>query len=114
MKSSFNFWLILCLCALLTGCLGIEPALSGQAREDYLKSIKHFIEWWDKPGMNMEVRRQDWMDCGGASDGDFRPNESSLKLEKWPGEKDDIAAYFRLQNELQRCMINKAYSYTGK
>jgi len=113
MKAQFNAMSLLCITALLTGC-GIEPALSGKARGEYLRSIKHYIEWWDKPGMTVEGRRRDWMECGGTGQGDFRPNERNLNLEKRPGEKDDIAAYYRLQNELHRCMINKGYRYTGR
>lgn len=37
-------------CLALAGC-GTQVALSGRAYEEYQKSIKPYIEYWEKPGM---------------------------------------------------------------
>ena len=111
MKAQFNAMYLLFISALLTGC-GIEPALSGKAYEDYVKSIKHYIEWWDKPGMTVEGRRQDWMECGGTSEGDFRPPARKFEEMTRLGVTESIA-YTRLESDMQRCIINKGYHYTG-
>lgn len=64
--------------------------------------------------MTIEGRRGDWVDCGGTSAGDFSPYIGLLNKERRLGEKGIDAAYSRLDNELQRCMIKKGYRYTGK
>ena len=58
-------WGVLCLSFLLTGCELLFQAgtgLSGQAREDYIKSIKAYGAYWVKPGMTTESWRQDWVE----------------------------------------------------
>jgi hypothetical protein len=44
----------------LAGC-GTQLALSGQAREDYLKSIKAYGEYFVKPGVSREEWQHDWV-----------------------------------------------------
>ena len=113
MKRLHLLWAVPCLIFLLTGC-GIEPALSGKARDEYVKSIKPYLQYWEKEGMTVEGRRDDWVECGGSSDGSFSPYIGLLNKERRPEEKDRSAAHYRLDNELQRCMLKKVYRYTGK
>lgn len=93
---------------LLTGC-GTQIALSGQAREDYLKSIKPYIAYWEKSGTSDEKRRKDWLACGGQPNGNFGVTAKNHLL---PGETES-AARTRLESEFQRCMIRAGYRYTG-
>ena len=48
---------------LLVGC-GTQVALSGRAYDDYQKSIKPYIVYWEKARMTESERRQDWVMCG--------------------------------------------------
>jgi hypothetical protein len=106
------------LCLLLAGC-GIGgfwmTGISGQAREDYLKSIKAYGEYWVKEGMTVEQRRRDSWDCGAGSSEfeadrvDFTP--AQIKAERRPEEKDDFAARGRLRQRWVECMRSKGYEY---
>jgi len=109
----FLLVVLLCLGFLFTGC-GTQVALSGRAYDEYVKSIKPYIQYWEKEGLTVEKRRGDWVECGGSSDGSFSPYIGLLNKERRPEEKDRSAAHDRLDNELQRCMLKKGYRYTGK
>jgi len=107
MKPLRVVWMMPWLAFLQTSC-GIEPALSGKAYDDYQKSIKPYLHYWEKPGMTQERRMQDWVACGGQGNGNF-----SLDTKKrLPGESSD-AFRTRLEFEFQRCMIRSGYRYTG-
>lgn len=99
---------------LLTGCINIEPALSGKAYRDYQNSIRPYIESWGKSDMTTGQRIQDWVSCGGARDGAFSPNIKVLHQERQTDENNNNAAHDRLNDELQRCMIKHGYHYTGR
>lgn len=102
-----QMWLVWCISVLLTGCtFGFVPT--------GLESARPYLTFWDKPAMTIEDRRDDWVECGGSSDGSFSPYIGLLNKERRPEEKDRSAAHYRLDNELQRCMLNKGYRYTGK
>jgi hypothetical protein len=112
MKQRMRLWVAVCLSLWLTGC-GTQVALSGQAREDYLKSIKPYLHYWDKPGMINEVRGQDSLNCGGSNGGpDFSAQQ--LNIVRQSEDKNDFAPRARLHHEWQRCMIKKGYRFTGK
>ena len=110
MKLRKFVWSIPVLCLTLSGC-GIGghwmEGISGQAREDYLKSIKPYIAYWQKEGMTVEGRR-DWMACGGHPDGGFRLDRNK----RLPSESSDEFRT-RLEFEFQRCMLRSGYRYTG-
>jgi len=72
----------------------------GKARGDYLKSIKPYLTFWDKPAMTSEDRRDDWVECGGRIDGSFSPYIGLLNKERRPEEKDRSGAHYQLDNEL--------------
>lgn len=113
MKRLHLLWAALCLSFLLTGC-GTQVPLSGKARDDYMKSIKPYLQYWDKPGMTSEGRSQDSASCGGGSSDhapEFHPNK--IKAAQRPGETEN-ATYTRLFHDWERCMIKKGYRYTGK
>ena len=97
----FVFLLIL----FLFGC-GTQLALSGQAREDYLKSIKAYGEYFVKPGVSLEEWQRDWVTCGGEPNGqyfdDAPPNATT---------KEIFAAIDRAKNSLNTCMRSKGYEY---
>jgi hypothetical protein len=63
--------------------------------------------------MVTEERKQDWMECGGQSNGDWGPSVKKTNEEKRPDEKGTDAAYERLSNEFQRCILRRGYRYTG-
>ncbi len=96
-----GFLSILFLC----GC-GTQLALSGQAREDYLKSIKAYGEYFVKPGASREEWQRDWVACGGRPNGQYSddapPNATT---------KEIFAAIDRARNSLNTCMQSKGYEY---
>ena len=98
-------WLTSFLSLFLVGC-GTQIALSGQAREDYLKSIKAYGEYWTKPGMSTESWRQDWVVCGGFSNGQYAGNApigSTTKV--------ILDAQTYEKKRLDACMRAKGYEY---
>lgn len=100
--------MVLLLGTFLLGSCGTQIALSGQAREDYLKSIKPYIAYWEKSIPPEEMRLHAWLACGGRESGTFAW-DSRKKL---AGESD-VASRTRLEFEFQRCMIRSGYRYTG-
>jgi hypothetical protein len=97
------FFLLLNL--LFCGC-GTQLALSGQAREDYLKSIKAYGEYFFKPAVTREEWQRDWVACGGRPNGQYSddapPNATT---------KEIFAAIDRAKNSLNTCMQSKGYEY---
>ena len=99
----------LCISFLLTlflcGC-GTKLALSGQAREDYLKSIKAYGEYFVKPGASREEWQRDWVACGEWPNGQFSGGAP-------PGAitSEIFAAIDRERNSLNTCMQSKGYEY---
>ena len=66
---------------------------------------------WYKDGVSSEeTRMQDWIECGGAKDGDFSPYIGDLEKEKKPNEENDTQAYDRLWAKLKNCMQSKGYT----
>ena len=118
MKRCHLGWAALCLGFLLTGCelvFQAGPGLSGQAREDYLKSIKPYIAYWQKEGMTVEGRRGDSAACGASHatavvDDVMFPSEV-LKAERKQSDTNELAAFWRLREKWSRCMEAKGYRY---
>lgn len=83
--------------------------IGGQAREDYLKSIKPHLQYFEKPGWTPEERRRDSEACG-AIGLDDRADiaQSRIQAEQLPGE---IARQteFRLREAWLACMREKGY-----
>jgi hypothetical protein len=104
----------LLLISLLMGCCPNGCfVIHGDAYEK-LAHPKPYIELWEKAGASEGQRAIDWLECGGASNGDFSPAIARLKEEKRPEESGRDAAYFRLQQKLKHCMVAKDYRYMGK
>lgn len=97
--------LALFLSIFTTGC-GTQLALSGQAREDYLKSIKSYGQYFVKAGMTTESWRSDWVACGGRSDGQYSSDAQS-------GSTSAVlrAASDQKAQQLSNCMQSKGYIY---
>lgn len=134
MKRCHLGWAALCLGFLLTGCelvFQAGPGLSGQAREDYLKSIKPYLQYWEKPGWTPEGRRGDSVDCGSRRDiaspesacwttskcppeGDRVPifGKDKIGASKKPGETE-LQTETRLSQDWLRCMKAKGYYWVG-
>ena len=97
--------LIFSFSASLAGC-GTQLALSGHAREDYLKSIKAYGEHFVKPGVNREEWQRDWVACGGRPNGQYSddaPDGSTTA--------EIFAAIDRASKKLDACMQPKGYEY---
>jgi hypothetical protein len=75
-------------------------------RERILKSIKAYGAYWVKPGMTVESWRQDWMGCGGWSNGQFSGDAPS-------GSTTEIllASWQKERKKLDACMQAKGYEY---
>jgi hypothetical protein len=108
MNDGFRIGLALSVTVLSGGCMFGELGIYGQEREDYLKSIKHYIEYWDKPGMTVTERMQDWIECGGRSDGNFVP--ALIRRPLVIGGLTQAAAWDKLQENLEECMHKKGYT----
>ncbi len=89
----------------LAGC-GTQLALSGQARENYLKSIKAYGEYFVKNGASREEWQSDWVACGGRSNGQFSggapPRSTTAEI---------FAAIDKARTKLHACMQSKGYEY---
>lgn len=97
--------LIFFLSLTLVGC-GTQLALSGQDREDYLKSIKAYGDYFMKPGGNRDDWRRDWVACGGTADGGFSSDAPS-------GSSTDVLinASKQKRQSLAACMKSKGYEH---
>lgn len=110
MKRRYLLYAALCLGFLLSGC-GTQIGISGQAREDYLKSIKPYLQYWDKPGITPEARRGDSKDCGaGNTDYVGFLGSPSLKTLQRPGETERQTDA-RLMQVWVGCMKQKGYRH---
>ena len=101
-----KFLCLLCLCYLLLAACGTQLALSGQAREDYLKSIKAYGEYFVKPGVNREEWRRDWVACGGRPNGQYSDDAPDGAT-----TAEIFAAIDRASKKLDACMQSKGYEY---
>lgn len=89
----------------LAGC-GTQLALTGQAREDYLKSIKAYGEYFVKSGENREEWQRDWVACGGRPNGQYSDDAPQNAT-----TKEIFAALERARSSLDACMKSKGYEY---
>lgn len=99
---------IFLICTFVTGC-GTQVSLRGQEREDYLKSIKAYGEYWVKSGVSKETWRQDWVSCGGRQNGSYT-NDAPQGADT----AEIQAASRRISAELGACMQRKGYHYLSQ
>jgi hypothetical protein len=114
MKQRICLWMALCLSFLLTGCellLQAGPGLT-TGRDEYLKSIKPYLQYWDKPGITPEGRREDSVGCGASGDSSDRAGIGSarIKAAQRPGETERETET-RLRQDWANCMRGKGYRY---
>jgi hypothetical protein len=112
MKRRYLLSLMTCLGFMLTGC-GTQIGLSGKAREDYLKSIKPYLQYWVKEEMTIEGRRTDSFECGGSRSDSQPFSRGDEKKLMQPGETI-WKTRERLSIEWANCMKSKGYRYTEK
>ena len=111
MKSFLSKGLIVFFCAGLSGCEILCQAGSGTCgmsdeQMDRILRPKPYGELWTKPGMTKESWRQDWVDCGGLSNGQFiddAPPRSPTAV--------ILAASAAAQKKLDTCMQSKGYTF---
>lgn len=63
-------------------------------------------DYWEKKGVTVEKRRQDWVMCEGNDKGWYDV------FEKVEGKEYNELSRKR-KHEIQRCMLEKGYHYTG-
>lgn len=116
MNCWMKLWFAMCMSVVLTACsfgngriCGPQTPMAYCDKEAYQKLMhpKPLYAFWEKYDMTIDGRRQDWLECGGSSNGNY---SVSARL---PGETDDFAGATRGFNKLQRCMLKKSYHYTG-
>lgn len=82
------------------------------------KNIKPYISIWVKEGMTEERRRADSWACGAGPTGYGADNisfsDEQMRVERRPGERDNIVAYDRLRQKWRTCMEAKGYVPAGK
>lgn len=114
MTRTLSLLFIAVMSSSVAGC-GIEPALSGKARSEYLDSIKPYLHYWVKPGMTEESRRQDSWECGAATTEIAAEHvifpDKVLENEKQAHETTDVPAINRLRDKWGDCMKEKGYEY---
>ena len=97
-------------CCLLSGCFScLSSWCLGEETYERLMHPKGLGEYWEKPGMNVDVWRADWVSCGGRPNGDYSPDK--------PEDSSDEAfqkAFKKKQSYLWACMTSKNYHFTGK
>ena len=98
------------LVSMQSGC-GTQIGISGQAREDYLKSIKPHLQYYEKPGWTSESRRQDSAECGGPPNESIQFGSNAIKAAQLPGETERQTE-MRLNREWHACMKEKGYRDT--
>jgi hypothetical protein len=71
-----------------------------------IQSIKAYGEYWTKPGMTTESWRQDWVACGGMSNGNYSGDAPT-------GSTTEVIFESQRQErkKLDACMQSKGYVY---
>ena len=110
----FHMGVALTLSLLQAGC-GIGghwmTGISGQAREDYLKSIKPHLQYYEKSGWTAEGRRRDSAECGGPPNESIQFGSNAIKVAQLPGETERQTE-MRLRQAWYACMVEKGYRDT--
>lgn len=90
----------------LTGCTCLSDWCLGKETYQKFKNPKAYGEYWTKPGMTKESWREDWVACGGMSNGQYSggaPEGSSTKVMLEYQTKE--------RKKLDACMQSKGYEY---
>ena len=89
------------LCQAGTGTCGMSMEES-----EKLLHPKTYGEYWTNPKVNKERWREDWMDCGGMSNGQFSGNSPSGSTTKIILESQENE-----RQKLDICMQSKGYVF---
>lgn len=105
MKRLSPLWILLCITVSLMGC-GTQVPLSGRAFDEYQKSIKPYMAYWEKAGMTEESRLKDWVGCGGMANGSYSSDAPS-------GATTDVIlkSAANKRETVGECMKAKGYLY---
>lgn len=115
-KSALNIIILLVL-TLSSGCVIKNGHICGpqtpvaNCDSDNNRRLLHpepLGDYWIKGDKVTEIRRQDWIDCGGDIDGSYR----SLTDDE-VSRKDRSQAWRSNFYKVQNCMIEKDYRYMG-
>ena len=97
-------------CCLLSGCFScLSSWCLGEETYERLMHPKGLGEYWEKPGMNVDVWRADWVSCGGNPNGSYStdtPPRSSQELIR--------ENFSKKSKEIWICMTSQNYYFTGK
>ena len=104
----------------LTGCL-YGQCMNGPcalSREAYLQSIKPYLQYWEKPGIEIAARRQDSLQCGTARTDHAIEHvvfdKAVIDAAMLPGGASEATAYTKVMHRWERCMLAKGYLFTGE
>ena len=105
-------WVVPYMGLLLTGCGIGGYSMTGMVLEKDLKSIKPYLQHWEKLGWALESRRQDAEACGASGDSSDRAGIGSTRIKdaQRPGETDRETET-RLRQEWVHCMKGKGYQW---
>lgn len=98
MKKMNLSWLLVCV--LLVGCCTLECV--GPVD----RNIKPYLHYWEKAGVTVEQRREDWLKCGGMSNGDYSIDIPSGSTTEAILKSDETK-----KKILGDCMAKKGYHY---
>jgi hypothetical protein len=111
-----KFWVMLMVAStILTACTfgngricGPQTPVANCNKETYEKLVhpKAYGEYWVKPDMTKESWRQDWVECGGRSNGQYSGDAPS-------GSTSEVfsASWEKARKKLDACMQSKGYEY---
>ena len=93
--------------SLTSGCALGELGLTGEEWDSYMRSIKSYMQYWEKPGTSEDERLREWRMCGGMKNGSYASDEPS-------GSTTEVllAGAARKRMQLDRCMTEKGYQRT--
>jgi hypothetical protein len=114
----FISFLFLTLSSLASGCALGELSLTGEERVRYLQSIKPYLQYWEKPGIEIAARRQDSLQCGTARTDHAIEHvvfdKAVIDAAMLPGGASEATAYTKVMHRWERCMLAKGYLFTGE
>ena len=117
MKNLIKVLILFCVSGLMGCTIGNGHICGPQTPQAYcdreayerLMHPKGLGEYWEKPGMNVDVWRADWVSCGGNPNGSYStdtPPRSSQELIR--------ENFSKKSKEIWICMTSQNYHFTGK
>lgn len=115
MKVLIKPYIAISLGLLLTACTIGNGRICGpqtpvaycdRAAYEKLAHPKAYGQYWVKPGMSVEGWRQDWVRCGGMSNGQYSGNAPTGAT-----TKTILASQEQERKKLDACMKSEGYEY---